>query len=197
MLCDYGCGQEGNYTLSTGKQCCSKHYSSCTAIKQKNSIGMKKSHAEGKGFKFDDDHRARSIETKKSDAAKKLLDGSYKGTNSSIKNILFGFFNVEQKCQNCGISEWQGVEIPLELDHVNGDSTNNSVDNLRLLCPNCHSITPTWRGRNINTGKEKVSDKDLLTALEKCSNIRQALLEVGLAPKGGNYTRAKKLLERR
>ena len=107
------------------------------------------------------------------------------------------FQKNKKKCQNCGISEWQGVEIPLELDHINGDSTNNSVDNLRLLCPNCHSITPTWRGRNINTGKEKVSDKHLLTALEKCSNIRQALLEVGLAPKGGNYSRAKKLLERR
>jgi len=196
MLCDYGCGQKSNYTMSTGKKCCSKHYYSCPAIKKKNSMGMTKSHAEGKGFKFNDQHRARSIETKKADAAKKLLDGSYKGTNSSIKVILFETFNVGKKCQNCGISEWHGVEIPLELDHINGDSTNNRVDNLRLLCPNCHSITPTWRGRNINTGEAKVSDKDLLTALEKCSNIRQALLEVGLAPKGGNYTRAKKLLKR-
>jgi 5-methylcytosine-specific restriction endonuclease McrA len=197
MLCDYGCGQIGKYVTTTKKNCCSPHYNSCPANRKKNSNGLREAHLTNENmYKFDDIARYNSRLTVKENAAEKLLSGEYKGTNSSIKFILYESFGVEKKCQNCDLVEWQGVQIPLELDHINGDSTDNSVDNLRLLCPNCHSLTPTWRGRNVNTGKTKVADNILLTALKKCSNIRQALLEVGLAPKGGNYTRAKKLLSR-
>lgn len=52
-------------------------------------------------------------------------------------------------CQRCGRSRWQDVPIPLELDHVNGLRSDNRFRNLRLLCPNCHALTPTYRGRNI------------------------------------------------
>ncbi|MFA9447029.1 HNH endonuclease [Egicoccus sp. AB-alg6-2] len=51
-------------------------------------------------------------------------------------------------CERCGLTEWQGREVPLELDHVNGDRRDNRLQNLRLLCPNCHALTPTYRGRN-------------------------------------------------
>ena len=54
------------------------------------------------------------------------------------------------ECESCGISEWNGQSITMELDHVDGNNGNNSLDNLRLLCPNCHSQTPTFRGRNKN-----------------------------------------------
>jgi len=72
------------------------------------------------------------------------------------------------------------MELILELDHIDGNRTNNELNNLRFLCPNCHSQTLTFRGRNINNGKQK--------------NIRQALLKVGLSPKGGNYQRVKMLI---
>lgn len=52
-------------------------------------------------------------------------------------------------CDNCGLSEWLGLPIPLELDHIDGDRENNQLTNIRLLCPNCHALTPTYRGRNI------------------------------------------------
>ena len=52
-------------------------------------------------------------------------------------------------CAICEHDEWNGEPIPLELDHVNGDRTDNRLENLRLLCPNCHAQTPTYRGRNI------------------------------------------------
>jgi len=54
------------------------------------------------------------------------------------------------KCENCGLREWAGEKITIELDHINGNSLDNRLENLRFLCPNCHSLTPTWRGRNIN-----------------------------------------------
>ena len=51
-------------------------------------------------------------------------------------------------CSSCKNTEWLGRPIPLELDHIDGNRSNNRLDNLRLLCPNCHSFTPTSRGRN-------------------------------------------------
>lgn len=52
------------------------------------------------------------------------------------------------RCEQCNLSSWLGQKIMLELDHIDGNRTNNYLDNLRLLCPNCHAQTPTWRGRN-------------------------------------------------
>ena len=55
---------------------------------------------------------------------------------------------VKNKCFSCGIDSWLGQKITLEVDHINGISNDHTIKNLRLLCPNCHSLTPTWRGRN-------------------------------------------------
>jgi 5-methylcytosine-specific restriction endonuclease McrA len=54
------------------------------------------------------------------------------------------------RCAVCGLTEWLGESIPLELDHIDGNRENNTLGNLRLLCPNCHARTPTYRGRNIS-----------------------------------------------
>lgn len=54
----------------------------------------------------------------------------------------------EHKCECCGLIEWLGEPIPLELDHIDGDHYNNSLENLKVLCPNCHAKTPTYRGKN-------------------------------------------------
>jgi hypothetical protein len=101
------------------------------------------------------------------------------------------------KCEECEISEWRNKPLPLEIDHCDGVRTNNLRNNLKILCPNCHSQTENWRGRGVNnTNKhvKKVSDNELITALKEKKSIREALLEVGLTAKGGNYKRVYKLL---
>jgi hypothetical protein len=99
-------------------------------------------------------------------------------------------------CNKCGISEWFSKPITLELEHKDGNNTNNSRENLEGLCPNCHSITDTWRGRNkpSRNGLVEVTDEFLLKCLNETDNIRQGLLKAGIAAKGNNYARAKRLL---
>ncbi|MFQ3599183.1 MAG: HNH endonuclease signature motif containing protein [Chloroherpetonaceae bacterium] len=94
------------------------------------------------------------------------------------------------QCLICGISEWQGKPLKLELDHIDGNCLNNRRENLRALCPNGHSQTETYCGRNVKRKRMRVSDEMMLQSLKKNSSIRQALLQLGLTPKGGNYARA-------
>lgn len=65
------------------------------------------------------------------------------------------FSKYSNKCCLCGWGEENPYThtIPLEIDHIDGDYTNNKEDNLRLLCPNCHSLTPTYRGANRGNGR--------------------------------------------
>lgn len=53
----------------------------------------------------------------------------------------------ERKCESCELKNWLGQPIPLEVDHINGIRDDHRKCNLKLLCPNCHALTPTWRGR--------------------------------------------------
>jgi Zn finger protein HypA/HybF involved in hydrogenase expression len=94
------------------------------------------------------------------------------------------------QCNKCKLSEWLGEPLTLEIDHMDGNNRNNFRENLEALCPNCHSLTLTWRGRNKT---KKVSDEELIDALSTSSSIRQALIKVGLSPKGKNYIRAVRL----
>jgi 5-methylcytosine-specific restriction endonuclease McrA len=59
----------------------------------------------------------------------------------------------EHQCSSCKRTEWLDNPIPLELDHISGDNKDNRLENLRLLCPNCHALTPTYRGKNKKSTK--------------------------------------------
>lgn len=75
-----------------------------------------------------------------------------------LKNRILKENLIENKCAFCEIeNEWQGKPIVLHLDHINGDSFDNRLENLRFLCPNCHSQTETYskgKGKN-NRGRKK------------------------------------------
>ena len=70
--------------------------------------------------------------------------------STSIKKWLNKFNLLGYKCQCCGNEgEWMGKSMTLQLDHINGVNDDNRLENLRFLCPNCHSQTETYTGRNI------------------------------------------------
>lgn len=68
---------------------------------------------------------------------------SFRLKNRLIKENIFN-----ESCSECSLTEWNSQPIPLELDHIDGNPNDNSLDNLRLLCPNCHALTPNYRGKN-------------------------------------------------
>lgn len=119
-------------------------------------------------------------------ALRKYLETPFE--NLGIENQRRRVFEDQNhKCNNCGRAKWCGQPIILELEHKDGNHGNNARGNLEGLCPNCHSMSPTWRGRN--KGNHEVTDDELLEALTTMKSIRQVLLKVGLSAKGGNYHR--------
>lgn len=86
------------------------------------------------------------------------------------------------------------MPINLEVHHIDGDRTNDVQENLILLCPNCHSYTANFRSKN--NSKKEINEEDFVQALKENSNIRQALKQLNLAAKGGNYDRAYHLIEK-
>lgn len=72
-------------------------------------------------------------------------------TNKTLRGFLTKL--VGYKCSICGIAEWNGKPITLEVEHISGDSGDNSKENVCLICPNCHSQTDTFKGRNKGNGR--------------------------------------------
>lgn len=76
-----------------------------------------------------------------------------------LKRYLLREGGIEEICEDCGLGPmWNGKKIVLQLDHKNGDRTDNRRDNLRLLCPNCHSQTDTYGGKNLR-GRKTLKSK--------------------------------------
>ncbi len=81
-----------------------------------------------------------------------------KGKTSTAKWIKWYLIQLfGEKCMECNWNEKNPTtgNIPIELEHIDGDYTNNKIDNLKLLCPNCHSLTPTYKGANKKIGRPR------------------------------------------
>lgn len=98
------------------------------------------------------------------------------------------------QCECCKLTTWLEQPINLELHHRDGDKSNNELDNLQLLCPNCHSYTDNYGSKNKN--HQDISDDELLMALQNSPTIRQALLSLGMSDAGANYNRARALMNK-
>jgi hypothetical protein len=107
-------------------------------------LGIDTSHFTGQGWR-----KGTRIPTSPARPLEELLViGGLTGT-SGLKIRLIEEGLKQAICEMCGRCRWNGRPIPLELDHINGRRDDNRLGNLRVLCPNCHAQTPTYRGRNI------------------------------------------------
>jgi hypothetical protein len=77
-----------------------------------------------------------------------LLVVGRKTSRGHLKMRLVKAGLKENRCEDCGLTEWRGKPISMALHHINGDGTDNRLENLLLLCPNCHAQTPNYGGRN-------------------------------------------------
>lgn len=89
-----------------------------------------------------------------------LIAGTYRGRyNLKLRLIKEGL--KENRCERCGLTEWRGQRLTVALHHSNGDRHDNRLENLEFLCPNCHSQTETFAGRN---GRNRVSARARATS---------------------------------
>jgi 5-methylcytosine-specific restriction endonuclease McrA len=95
---------------------------------------------------------ARRKQTRYGQPLADLLTENSNFQSHKLKNKLFKEGIKKQLCELCGWCEISvDGRIPVELDHLNGDHSDNRIENLRILCPNCHSLQATHRGRNKKT----------------------------------------------
>lgn len=192
--CDYGCGNEAQYEFNNGKYCCSRNYQSCPEVRRKNSNKIKKAHKNGEIPKKQlDGNRGANKGRMFADEDKYFCKESEYRT-SDVRRVIIRHNLIDYECGECGRKEWRGEKLPLELHHKNGNKKDHRIKNLIFLCPNCHSITKNWRGKD-SVGNKKVSDQKIIETIPKCESIRQVCLEVGLSGKGGNHPRIRKLMK--
>lgn len=180
-LCSYGCGEKAQFRNYSGKMMCASSANSCPANKRKNSEKAKLAYSE--------DRRVPQIEQYKniSQASKDKMSWNKGKVTASFeingKGNHKDYLILERghRCETCNLEYWQDLPITLELDHISGDRKDNRKDNLRLLCPNCHSQTPTWkRGKLTGWRRKKYSDEEFVSAIKNSQNLNQVLESLDL-----------------
>lgn len=139
MLCKHGCGQAAKYLTKTKNPgwVCSLSTNNCPAVQKKQ--------------------KSNAVATMRIQRARLFASGDLTGLGKgTIKRILRE--NAGNRCamEDCSISNWKNKPIALELHHVDKNSKNGKVNNLQLLCPNCHSQTPGYCDKRNGRLNEKI-----------------------------------------
>jgi len=193
-FCFYGCGQIAKHQTKSGRHICLPSPNSCPENRKKNSKGLEQAHQSGKrGYTYNPNSAWSKGKTAYSDPRVKanvsydpdnVFVENSSARNGAIKNILLAENIKSYQCTECGLEdEWNGKPITLELDHINGIRDDNRIKNLRFLCPNCHSQTPTYKGRqNKNKPQIQFTDEQYIEAIQKCDSIEGVCRYLGISP---------------
>ena len=112
-------------------------------------------------------------------------------TRAVIRKYIIRHNLIPYLCEKCGNDgKWQGTVLALQLDHRNGVNNDHRLENLRWLCPNCHSQTDTFTGKN-KTDKKKITftEEQAIEALKNTPNVHQATKYLGCSEGGSNWVK--------
>ena len=170
------CGAEALFTTKTHKHSiCQSSSNKCPAERRKNSQGLLKAYDVGFRVSGAEKYKTFSTETKNKMNSRK--DKRYAdfclGGKGQHKNALL--LERGHRCEQCKLTKWNDIDITLELEHTDGDRKNNTRENLKLLCPNCHSQTSTWRRSSPGWKTQKYSDEVMINAIQANYNLNQVL----------------------
>lgn len=126
-----------------------------TLTKNIKRLNLDTNHFTGQGWNVG--NRYRTVVPKRPLKEVLVENSTWINTNNLRKRLLDE--NVkERKCELCGATEWMGQPIPLELHHINGIHDDLRIENLQILCPNCHAATDNFRGRKLKKTQEIESE---------------------------------------
>lgn len=188
---------DGNY--GSGRFCSSKCARSFSTKNKREEINEKVSkklannlNSKGKPkYRFTDYDRTKGkIQQKINNERLILIKPFNELSKTSKKKIIEKEQNY--KCKECQIEKvWNNKPLVFHLDHIDGNNRNNIKSNLRCICPNCHSQTETYAGRN---KKVIINDSELISLFKDSKSINQILDKAQLAKVGSNYSRVKNLM---
>ena len=108
------------------------------------------------------------------------------------KNLLIEIRG--NKCQKCGISEWNGQPLVMQYHHIDGNHSNNTLENVVLLCPNCHSQTENYKGKNKLKIEKQKKIKAIIELIPQCTSINDVIQKLNLNT-NGNYKLIRTILK--
>jgi len=195
MICE-NCGKEHDGSYKS-KRFCSRYCLKVYPTKSKRDEINKKVSNKLKGkFLFNKNDfsliHQKSVETKKINFQKKTKETEWNNLSQSSKRRIL-LEEQQNCCKICKINLWNNKPIKLHLDHIDGNRYNEIKANLRLVCPNCHSQTETYCGKNQNKNiTDDIIEKELI---DNNFNIVQTIKSLGISY-GGNYYKCKRVLDK-
>lgn len=178
ILCEYGCEREAKHQLKNGKWCCESNCNSCPNKRKRMALSVSRAHKEGRcippGYNaLKESARIRFINRKQM-TDWKITQLPFDQLNKKHKKIKL-LKEQNNKCDICGIDPiWNGKLLSFHMDHIDGDHGNNKRENLRMICPNCHSQTDTFGSKNLSDeGRERMRKAEKETHQSRCEMANQ------------------------